>query len=914
MSMDELREALRIQAIGAADLVGLIEAASADDEAGMKEVVEGVTSRNDVTLIPALLIFLKSSISKSPSLMLCAMSATKHILVTFDAEAVLFGSSNLVDLFESCLEQDGGEAKAHWTFIIRWLMARLKDCPGKRRLGIGLRLVGLLHAAAKKGAEDEVFGGLLVLLRPSPGNQAYKSVVLVMALANLLGQLVRERPEARLPAAVPTLLELFERAPRMTSLFAGERQCQNLEHTLRLQLGSLLGALSEDEAIGAAFTPLIMDALGKQKRVPSAVRPTYGSKRATATTEAKAPSTAIEEQAQEEERFAKRMKPSAAFADEADDGHFNCTTLSLPMVISTLLKTLRRVDPMALPSRVEAWRPSKPVQSDALSAPAFEDPRKRAAMGKQVKFSLIPVEMDPMEVEAFVGQALVRVLQAGQAQDLDIGRQFGRRKDWALLVARLASLVDASVAEGLLLDYCFVDLPVRAGLVLLWLRHQWLLLDDGAAYEAVITRLLQRFHVNADVDEWGRLLVEAPGLLSTPLAGFFGDAFASEEGDKKPFGDLLARLVLERQSVRHELADQVIEPFSIHPAEAVRKAIFEVVGKTCDRLGGSYVNFVQGHLEQLSDDAERDPAVYLGLAMEMLGKRPAAVIPKLLDAHEAMAERAKEQLNLSLGATIKQIAEGDEYTLFIQALVESVPRDSPLIARLLEMIPGCPAELASALLLQQANPGLITAVNGKVGDADLALAMLPALISSCSVDALGQTLARLVQSPVDPVRVFASLHTINGVPLKRCLEATQACFAQPAIWKAPILSAALDMLLAELESSGGDATALPTLFMRSLLQAVTLYPGALGPWALATLSRLVPRRVWESPRAWEGYLRAAKHLLPGSVSAVIVQLPIQQVRALLEAVPEARAPLKEYLWAQPPSLRARFAPLISLFD
>lgn len=65
--MEELREALKIQAIGNGDLNGLLESTFAADEDGFREVVEGVISKNEIALVPSLFTFIKTTVSNSAS-------------------------------------------------------------------------------------------------------------------------------------------------------------------------------------------------------------------------------------------------------------------------------------------------------------------------------------------------------------------------------------------------------------------------------------------------------------------------------------------------------------------------------------------------------------------------------------------------------------------------------------------------------------------------------------------------------------------------------------------------------------------------------------------------------------------------------------------------------------------------------
>jgi symplekin len=161
-----------------------------------------------------------------------------------------------------------------------------------------------------------------------------------------------------------------------------------------------------------------------------------------------------------------------------------------------------------------------------------------------------------------------------------------------------------------------------------------------------------------------------------------------------------------------------------------------------------------------------------------------------------------------------------------------------------------------------------------------------------------------------PQDLFRYLHELESqLTLKRCIEACNICFGNPTIWKPEVLLASFEALLAGAE----NASSLPTTYMRSVLQALTLYPKVMASGVQTLLGRLINLRVWEAPRLWEGWLRAAKSLLPASVT-LLLQLPLEHAKLAIESLPEARAPLKEYLWQQPPSLRNRYAQILSLVE
>ncbi|CAG4961516.1 unnamed protein product [Colias eurytheme] len=87
---------------------------------------------------------------------------------------------------------------------------------------------------------------------------------------------------------------------------------------------------------------------------------------------------------------------------------------------------------------------------------------------------------------------------------------------------------------------------------------------------------------------------------------------------------------------------------------------------------------------------------------------------------------------------------------------------------------------------------------------------------------------------VTPEELLVALHLIdpNKADLKYIIKATALCFAEKNVYTQDVVSAVLQRLAEEQDT--------PVLMMRSVLQALTLYP-ALGPLALNILQLLIDR-------------------------------------------------------------------------
>lgn len=209
---------------------------------------------------------------------------------------------------------------------------------------------------------------------------------------------------------------------------------------------------------------------------------------------------------------------------------------------------------------------------------------------------------------------------------------------------------------------------------------------------------------------------------------------------------------------------------------------------------------------------------------------------------------------------------------------------------------------------------------------------LPKLIATSPAEFMGNA-TKICSSGagqlISPVQLFVQVHLIStatttatnsmnstvSVPLKNLIEVLQLIFGQSqtkdALFSVQVLSTGLGQLV--------DQTPLPHLLGRSLLQSVPLLNPSSplnAPFLLSLLARLIPRKIWEAGKLWEGWIRCCRALLPGSLS-VLLQLPTAQLEKLLKegsGGSDLKTPLREYLYNQPPSVRNRYASILSTIE
>ncbi|OAQ31860.1 hypothetical protein K457DRAFT_135648 [Linnemannia elongata AG-77] len=153
-----------------------------------------------------------------------------------------------------------------------------------------------------------------------------------------------------------------------------------------------------------------------------------------------------------------------------------------------------------------------------------------------------------------------------------------------------------------------------------------------------------------------------------------------------------------------------------------------------------------------------------------------------------------------------------------------------------------------------------------------------ALAGSVSIQARGPVLS--------PSELLIQLHLMEDVVgWKAACEAMDICFHHPEIYKSEIIAVVLQQLL--------DMPNIPSLFMRTVIQAITLYKNLIGFVNSMILARMIQKNVWTRPVLWKGFVRCAKMMQPTSAS-VIASLPRQQLKEVLAMEPSLKESVDAY--------------------
>ncbi|KAJ8979540.1 hypothetical protein NQ317_017688 [Molorchus minor] len=277
----------------------------------------------------------------------------------------------------------------------------------------------------------------------------------------------------------------------------------------------------------------------------------------------------------------------------------------------------------------------------------------------------------------------------------------------------------------------------------------------------------------------------------------------------------------------------------------------------------------------------------------------------LLPANESLIhDLAKVYVQTS--ADIKRII-----LRLIDEPIRSMGMDSPELLKLVEECPKGSETLVTRLIHILTDKGppnaeLVQKVrdlyNSRVSDVRFLIPILNGLTKKEIISALPKLIKlnpvvvrevfnRLLglhgDSPITPIELLVSLHLIdtNKADLKTVMKATSMCLQEKHVYTQEVLAVVMQQLM--------DQTPLPTLLMRTVIQALSSYPRLSG-FVMNILQRLISKKVWKQKVVWEGFIKCCQRTKPQSF-AVLMQLPPAQLTEALSICSELKEPLREHL-------------------
>lgn len=761
----------------------------------------------------------------------------------------------------------------------------------------------------------------------------------LLALLNLAGCLVIDRPFL-LPQFVTALLDVHESSPKYLSQW----QVKSLQHALKLHL---IGVAKLD-ALPNEILPLIDEALIELGVGKMAVVSKSLSRRKAAAVHAqvaKDRERLRRSRAQEDEEELERA------GKEADDdiaSTINVPSLPIAWIVEMILKSLEIQSFAAIQAACSIWRP--PVAQTAKRS-QIRDPRLQRVMPAQEK----PAEPTAKESEDLSLSIFLRLLHSE-----NLMQRFRTRDRWAAIITKLAISLTADTSTSFVkqafFNFVFEDVQRRIDLAIFWLHREWIDIqslknqpaDRSAGYSLLFRELLERLRSVTNSDIISQFLTDAPTLMDgTEVIDLLRSLLYSESNAAIGI-DVVRQLLRERPATRPFVMPLLLDACFVgnqqHPdlrrlaCDAAMRYFFAdplLVEAALKRVS-VYVSATS----TLARTAHNTDFELLGIDSE---NGPDDLFYQCTDLFFALFCE-----NASLAANLPAVyCDGDDLckswvrfrlaALLQHGLVSQETQDA-LLDLLQEYPDGSEALLNRIILFQAASDRtrsiVLSLVSGKRAPYKI---LLPLLVASSinsqffkstylipllkesfpgspvfeSEKLYMQQLISLLASPAldlfTPITFLVHCHMIEAeIGLRCAVEITQVCLEMQSVFTPQVISQALHNLLER------ENATLPTLFMRTLVQTVTMYR-SLHQTALNILSKLFGRKLWTQKQQWDGAIRVLRLTLPNSVP-LLLQLPVGQFGDFMKKSLDLVEYLRNFISQQPPSLQMRLVSQKKVLD
>lgn len=565
------------------------------------------------------------------------------------------------------------------------------------------------------------------------------------------------------------------------------------------------------------------------------------------------------------------------------------------------------------------------IEDQIISMPSMPAPSLPVKRGIKIfKLGAITQSLDRDQLDAMTVSAFKRILKADRSAAKGNASQ-ARTK----LLASLTSQFGGEL-KNLLQEYIFEDLRTHSDLAFAWLYQEYancqgycasMLGNEKlsmASYDECLTRLLSGLMERPEHPTQGlfhRLLLEAPAITDNALEIL--RRFYTDESKVVGGTNTLKDLILTRPEHRLRFLSILLESCS-HDKPEIRGVAIRVTKKLYENpnLREPIEKYAQKTLKLLLDP-KPPPEMFVNL-------RNKEYIP------DAWSEDViKVCLYLYLGllpvnhklihelAVIYTGAMADIKRTILRTLetpVKGMGMQSPELLTLVESCPKGAETLVTRvihILTDKATPSpeLVERVRDlyhkRVPDVRFLIPVLNGLTKSEVIAALSKLIKlnpivvkevfnRLLghgdaayNSPLSPVELLIALHNIDPTKcdMKTIIKATNLCFSEKNVYTQEVLAVVMKTLM--------EQTPIPTLFMRTVLQSLSMHPRLIG-FVLNILQRLITKQVWKQKKVWEGFIRCCQRTKPQSF-AVMLQLPAPQLKSVFDTCPELREPLLDHV-------------------
>ncbi|CAD5113531.1 DgyrCDS2693 [Dimorphilus gyrociliatus] len=573
----------------------------------------------------------------------------------------------------------------------------------------------------------------------------------------------------------------------------------------------------------------------------------------------------------------------------------------------------------------------KPVNQESADKSKLQ-PKPPVRRAKKFKLHEVTVKLDDSARDETALEAFKRVLETNNLE------KFGAKTAINKIIVSLVCTFGGSM-KTTLLDYILKDIKQQSDLALLWLYQEYANFKGYGAiksdeedietskYGNLLTLLLNQLQEEFDAGEslFTRILLEAP--LLTNEATQVLQRFC-QDPDRIGVGlNTLKTLVLYRPKANllHNLL-----AFSMNPHNEIRSKALNIIKEL----------FISN--EEFRQEMETEA---LKITNYLLDEHPPKEVFSSVVAYTESPTWNEDLIKLCLNlyalllplkhSLIHEVeniypkipAEMKRTVLrSLEIPIRSMGMDSPYLLQFVEQCPQGTETLVTRVIhvlteRVAPSPALVERVRDlyekKVSDVRFLVPVLAGLKRKEVLDALPKfmQLAPIVlkevfnralgashgqTGPLSASELLVALHNIESsktVDVKIVIRSISLLLQEKAVCTQESIIAALQELV--------EQTPLPTLLMRTALQALNLHPKLAG-FTMQLMQKLVQKSVWKNKRVWEGFIVCCQRTKP-QCFGILLQLPPPQLKSIFEVAGELREKLLEHVKQFPPHQKARIA-------
>ncbi|XP_063902796.1 symplekin isoform X2 [Zophobas morio] len=561
----------------------------------------------------------------------------------------------------------------------------------------------------------------------------------------------------------------------------------------------------------------------------------------------------------------------------------------------------------------EVKPPEKEIEEDKDEKEKLQKKeRAKVPRIKTLKLSEITKPLEKDAKEKLLISSITRLLSADKTAAKCLYQK---------LITTIAACFSPTVRQTVL-TFLLADLRTHVDLALAWLFEEYSILQgfsrvpplrkDTKLDKSYNTLLCTFINVSTnDSVVFSRLLLEAPLVTDEALEKLHQ---LCREEKKCTWALTLLRDLTVRKPPKQLMFLNALLSYTTYESNAIRDCAIAHVLELHQRPDLKLVieEFARMNLEFLK--LQRPPESLCGFSQGRLKSETwgddfikACLLPyiSLLPANESLIHDLAK-VYVQTGANIKRII-----LRLLESPIRSMGMDSPELLKLVEECPKGSETLVTRVIHVLTDKGppstqlvqrvrdlyhtrvsdvrfLIPVLNGL--SKKEVIAALPKLIKLNPVvvrEVFNRLLGLHGDSPITPTELLVALHLIDSTKadLKTIIKATSMCLQEKQVFTQEVLAVVLQQLM--------DQTPLPTLLMRTVIQALGSYPRLSG-FVMNILQRLILKQVWKQKVVWEGFIKCCQRTKPQSF-AVLMQLPPPQLSDALAICPELKEPLKEHL-------------------